>query len=485
MNLKVIIIWTLLVTVAVSANAFCGFYVARADAKLFNHQSQVILVRDGNRTILTLSNDFQGDVKDFAMVVPVPVVLKEEDIRVSDRMMFDRFDAYSGPRIVEYYDQNPCYNYSRYDGMPSSTMMREKSISDVVEQENAAQKLGVSIEARYTIGEYDILILSARESSGLKIWLTDNGYKIPASAEEVLDPYIKNNLKFFVVKVNLDEMQARGFEYLNPIQISFESDRFMLPIRLGMANAENEQDLIVYALTRKGRVESANYRTAKIPTDREIPLFVQNDFGRFYKDLFTKSYKRENRNAVFLEYAWDVSPRNFVKCDPCVTEPPTVADMKEAGVNWIDSYTNSGDVFFTRLHVRYTRDKFPEDLLFQVTPNKDQFQARYITRHPAPGDLSCENGQKYVQDLTNRRKKEVEQLAVLTGWRGDGYFDYIYEKAGVEEIREWREQRNEGPIGIIWKQLLKKNPLSIPGIIFAFFSVLSVGWLVSRSLKKV
>ena len=27
--------------------AFCGFYVARADAKLFNRASQVVLVRDG------------------------------------------------------------------------------------------------------------------------------------------------------------------------------------------------------------------------------------------------------------------------------------------------------------------------------------------------------------------------------------------------------------------------------------------------------
>ena len=81
----------------------------------------------------------------------------------------------------------------------------------------------VKIEAKYLVGEYDILILSAKESSGLKDWLNENGYKIPANAEEVLDPYIKSNLKFFVVKVNEKEKQKLNNNFLRPIQISFNS----------------------------------------------------------------------------------------------------------------------------------------------------------------------------------------------------------------------------------------------------------------------
>ena len=484
MNLKAIIIWITLLAAAVSANAFCGFYVARADAKLFNHQSQVILVRDGNRTVITMSNDFQGDVKDFAMVVPVPVVLQEDDIRVTNRLLFDRLDAYSGPRVVEYYDENPCYRHRYLEKMATSNVART-AVEDMAEAEQSAADLGVSIEAKYTIGEYDILILSAKESTGLKTWLTTNGYKIPESAEEVLDPYIKNDLKFFVVKVNLEEMQSRGFDYLSPIQITFESDRFMLPIRLGMANAENAQDLIVYALTRKGRVESANYRTAKMPTDREVPLFVQNDFGKFYKDLFDRAYRRENRNAVFLEYAWDVSPRTSMKCDPCVSVPPEMADFQEAGANWIQDFSSSSDVFFTRLHVRYTRDKFPQDLLFQVTPNKERFQARYVTRHPAQGDLSCQAGQEYLYDLVNRRKREVQELAYLTGWRGDGYYDYIYEKSNLEELDDYREKRNEGPLGIFARVIFKNTFWKWMAAMSALFSLLAVGWLVSKSLRRI
>ena len=119
------------------------------------------------------------------------------------------------------------------------------------------------MKQKYLVGEYDILILSAKESSGLKTWLTENGYKIPADAEEVLEPYIKSNLKFFVVKVNEKEKQKLNNNFLRPIQISFNSPKFMLPIRLGMANADGDQDLIVYAFTRKGRIESTNYRNAE------------------------------------------------------------------------------------------------------------------------------------------------------------------------------------------------------------------------------
>ena len=91
----------LLLIPALKVQAFCGFYVAKAGSALYNEKSEVIMVRDGLRNVITMSNDFKGSAKDFAMVVPVPVVLKESDIRVIERGLFDRWDAYSAPRLVE------------------------------------------------------------------------------------------------------------------------------------------------------------------------------------------------------------------------------------------------------------------------------------------------------------------------------------------------------------------------------------------------
>ncbi|MFL5773035.1 MAG: DUF2330 domain-containing protein [Flavisolibacter sp.] len=415
------------------AAAFCGFYVSKADGTLKNKTSQVILVRDGNRNVITMYNDFQGNFKDFAMVVPVPVVLKKSDIKVVDQNIFNVLNEYSKPRLVEYYDQNPCNQYM-YDKALSGKVAGMAMNEVVVTGYGAKKKdLGVRIEAKYLVGEYDILILSAKESSGLKTWLEENGYKIPAGADEVLQPYIKSNLKFFVVKVNESEKKKLPGNFLRPLQISFTSPKFMLPIRLGMANADGDQDMLVYAFTKKGRIECTNYRTVSLPTGKNIPLFVQNNFSGFYSNLFQHQWEEEGKSVAMLEYAWDVSPKNFVKCDPCIATAPSAQDLVQAGVWWItrdwndysdvenEDYDTSPDVYFTRLHVRYNRNSFPQDLVFQVTPNKENFQARYIITHPATGDFNCEAGKKYLRDLKKRRAGEMETLNDLTG---KGYNDW-------------------------------------------------------------
>ncbi|HYV53014.1 MAG TPA: DUF2330 domain-containing protein [Chitinophagaceae bacterium] len=406
------------------AIAFCGFYVCKADGTLKNKTSQVILVRDGNRTVITMYNDFQGNLKDFAMVVPVPVVLKKSDIKVVNQQIFTTLNEYSQPRLVEYYDQNPCGQYYKDDGF----LKAPRALSEVAVSGYGMKRKNetVKIEAKYIVGEYDILILSATESAGLKTWLDENGYKIPAGAEEVLQPYIKSNLKFFVVKVNEEEKKKFPGNFLRPIQISFNSPKFMLPIRLGMANADGDQDLIVYAFTKKGRIECTNYRTVSLPTGKNIPLFVQNNFGNFYSNLFQHQWDLEGKSVAMLEYAWDVSPKNYVKCDPCVATAPSTQDLVQAGVWWInrdwydyndtqydDDY--SANVYFTRLHIRYNRRAFPQDLVFQLTPNTENFQARYVITHPASGDFNCDAGKKYLADLRQRRQDELKMLTYLTG----------------------------------------------------------------------
>ena len=404
---------------ATQAIAFCGFYVGGADAKLFNKASQVIIARNGDRTILTMANDFQGDVKNFAMVVPVPVAIKKEQVHIGKRQTIEKLDSFSQPRLVEYFDPDPCEvatineERSRKDNVLRSAPMPTAAAPPQPD-------LGVTVEDSFKVNEYEILILSAKESNGLETWLTQNGYNIPKGASQLLRPYIKQKLKFFVAKIDLKELDKSG-GVLRPIQIAYESPKFMLPIRLGTINARGEQDLVVYVLSPKGRVELTNYRTVKVPTGAEIPEYIKGEFGEFYKATFQKVYEREQKKVAFLEYAWSTS-----NCDPCSTEPPSQTELKEAGVFWLDDGNNpstsrrrnvqSGDTFITRLHVRYTRDKFPEDLMFQETGNRENFQGRYVMNHPFKGNTSCQAGKKYRQALRPRLEKEAGNLANLTGW---------------------------------------------------------------------
>ena len=387
--------------------AFCGFYVAKADSKLYNQASQVALARNGNQTVLTMANDYQGEVKDFAIVVPVPVVLKEHQVQVVEPKIIERLDAFSAPRLVEYFDPDPCTPIGLSE---DSGMMPRSAPMQAAASPQSNRALGVTVESQFSVGEYEIVILSARESGGLETWLTQNGYRIPQGTRPLLQPYIRQRLKFFVAKVNLQEYESSGYQSLRPLKISFESPRFMLPIRLGMTNAQAAQDLIVYILSPHGQAEVTNYRTVKVPSNAEVPLFVKDEFSDFYKATFTTAYDREGRNVAFLEYAWDMAG-----CDPCSAAPLTTDELKQAGAFWVasDMPTN---VFLTRLHVRYTRDRFPEDLMFQTTNNRESFQGRYILRHPFTEQPTCRAGWDYQRSLPRTLEQQAQTLARLTGW---------------------------------------------------------------------
>ena len=143
---------------ASSASAFCGFYVAKADTDLFNKSSKVALVRDGDRTVITMANDYIGDPTEFAMVIPVPTVITKEQVHISNPALLDHLDAYTAPRLVEYFDSNPCQKIMYERAFSSAGVSLGDEI--VVTANKRAEDLGVTIEESFSVGEYDILILS-------------------------------------------------------------------------------------------------------------------------------------------------------------------------------------------------------------------------------------------------------------------------------------------------------------------------------------
>ncbi len=368
--------------------SFCGFYVAQADAKLFNHASKVALAWDDGQATVTMASDYEGDPKEFALVVPVPTVVAQDDIRVVESTLIDKLDAYSAPRLTEYFDPNPCQPpiamMSRMAGAAVGAMAMPAPMAK-------ADGLGVTIEARYEVGIYDILILSAKESGGLVTWLTENKYRIPAGAERVLGSYIKQNMHFFVAKVNLARQEKEGQKFLRPLQVSYKTKKFMLPIRLGTVNADGPQDMIMFMLTRKGRVETVNYQTAKMTSNLDVPLFTKGEFGPIYKAAFDTRVAVDGMTKIYEEYGWDM--HGYMPCDPCSAPVPNAADLFSLGARWhYPQFAHAGmeelksvqfpplqsDAYLTRLHVRYDAENFPEDLGFT-----ENVRSRFL-----PGRLS-------------------------------------------------------------------------------------------------
>jgi TonB family protein len=309
------------------AAAFCGFFVSSADGALHNSASHVVLLRSGSRTVMTMSNNYQGPPQDFAMVVPVPVVLQKEQVRTLEPSLLRRIDQLSAPRLVEYWEQDPCAPPAPYGGIGIGglgTLGKGAGSGGV----GYGRGYGVTIEARFAVGEYEVLILSAKESSGLEAWLRDHRYNIPAGAAEALAPYIRDQMKFFVAKVDIKRVKRdeHGVVVLSPLRFSYEAQELRLPVRLGLLNASGKQDLLVYILHPGRRFEVANYENAFIPTNVEVADAVRRDFPSFYAELFDRVMAQRGGKAVITEYAWDTR-----SCDPCPTPPLSESDLLTLG----------------------------------------------------------------------------------------------------------------------------------------------------------
>jgi hypothetical protein len=154
--------------------------------------------------------------------------------------------------------------------------------------------------------------------------------------------------------------------------------------------------------------------------------------------------------VVFLEYAWDMG-----WCDPCAADPLSSRELRQLGAFWVDDpdftpvtprrpsvrpLPQAQNVFVTRLHVRYDGSHFPEDLVFQETGDRENFQGRYVLRHPWNGTDTCSAADEYRRTLPARQDQEARNLSSLTGWR----VEEIRKRAGtntpagVDEAAWWK-----------------------------------------------
>ncbi len=120
-------------------------------------------------------------------------------------------------------------------------------------EKDLPRDLGVKVEAKFEVGEYDVAILSAKDALGLDGWLKDNKYAVAPNAAPLLKPYVDANWKFFVAKVNAKKLTfpADGRAVLSPLRFHYDSDSFTLPVRLGLMNSPGTQDLVVTVIAKQ------------------------------------------------------------------------------------------------------------------------------------------------------------------------------------------------------------------------------------------
>jgi hypothetical protein len=416
-------------------------------------------MRQDKRTVLSMQNSYQGPPEDFAMVVPVPVVLKKKQVKTLPDSVFKKLDTLTAPRMVEYWERDPCYNPPRGTRTKKKMARPAPKLSPMKRKTSGGGPSKVKVEAQFKVGEYDVVVLSSTESTALEDWLNENEYNIPDGAAPYFKPYIENGQYFFVAKVDTEKLKFddAGKAILSPLRFHYDTEDFALPVRLGLINSKGAQDLIAFIIANGQRYEVANYPNVTIPTNIVVNDEVKDNFGGFYNELFNNVLD-ENPQAVVTEYSWATS-----SCDPCPGPPLQHNDLMTLGADVLggdDGGANDqagqgpgsrrrmpppvvrGNWVVTRLHARYDKHTLGKDLVFKAAPpivggrgmpqgaegtfaekgSKDgsinNFQGRYINLHHWEGEVACESPNRGVWGGPNNQPNSGQADAA-----GDLAFD--------------------------------------------------------------
>ncbi len=410
----------LLALVSGDAEAFCGTYVGQEGTDLINGASQMAVVRQDGVTTLTMVNDYQGDLDDFAFVIPVPKGLSEDNVAVVGEHLVRTLEVYTGPRLVSY----SCEDFGGWErpepkstghtplmalpfalGGCASYEMAEPAGGIGLPGSEEADESAVTVEAEFAAGEYEFVVVSAEDGAGLFGWLEANGYSVGPDAEAMLGSYVEGGHDFLAAKVALDAVPA-GSAALSPIQLSYASDGFGLPLRLGTLNSGGVQDLILYTVTSKaaGSVGIANYPQAVIEDECMVDL-GEAAFADWYEDQLEEAFQASEGFVWFDEYSWTVMPQYAQEfyatqapvCDPCpsahqyptgsgVTADNPLPDqiLLDLGVDMPGLELDSGwwnlepELSVGRLHLRYGASAVDQDLVLYTSGLSGTEQMRFI-----------------------------------------------------------------------------------------------------------
>jgi len=342
---------SLLLLTAAPARAFPGFLASKTKTELKVNSTQVVLMKKGNATAVTVMSDYEGPLEPFAMVLVVPADVTADHVTTLKREYVDRLDSISAPRFHEYWEQDPCdpgpVEQEWQRNMKADSSSAFLGGGDMPQSsQKVAKELSLDVQAKQKEGEYSFSLLGKDES--VAGWLKSKGYTVPAGAEQAVAPYVQAGMRLVVAQVDTNRIELVGGDraQLSPIRFWTEQPYVSVPDRVGLVNSAGKpQELIVYVLDPEQRYESKNYKNLFPPTNVEVDFAVKERIGEFYAAL-QDIIQQKNPGTFLNEFAWPTDGCG----QPCATEPIAIAELLSLG----------GDVFELSVPKEERQPKPPE-----------------------------------------------------------------------------------------------------------------------------
>jgi len=332
------------------AQAFPGFLASKKSTDVKVHSTQMVVMKKGNSTAVSVMPDYEGPLEPFAMVLVVPGDVTAERVTTLKREYVDRVDALSAPRFHEYWEQDPCdpgpVEQEWQRNMKADSAGAFLGGGDMPQgTQKVAKELSLDVQAKKKEGEYSFSLLGKDEQ--VSAWLKSKGYTPPPGADQAVLPYVQAGMRVVVAQVDPNRVELVGGDraQLSPIRFWTEQPYDTIPNRVGLLNAPDKQELIVYVLDPEQRYETKNYKNLFPPTNVEVDFSVKERIGEFYAAL-QDIIAQKSPNSFLLEYAWPTEGCG----EPCATEPLQIAELLSLG----------GDVFEQSVPKEEKNPKPPE-----------------------------------------------------------------------------------------------------------------------------
>src|SRR5450432_3438353 len=235
------------------ALSFPGFLASKKSTDVKIHSTQIVIMKKGNATAVSVMPDYEGPLEPFAMVLVVPADVTAERVTTLKREYVDRIDAISAPRFHEYWEQDPCdpgpVEQEWQRNMKADSSSAFLGGGDMPQStQKVAKELSLDVKAQQKEGEYSFTLLGKDDK--ISAWLKSKGYAVPAGAEQAVAPYLAAGMRLIVAQVDTNRIELVGGDraQLSPIRFWTAEPYDTIPDRVGLLNAGGKQELLVYVL---------------------------------------------------------------------------------------------------------------------------------------------------------------------------------------------------------------------------------------------
>jgi MYXO-CTERM domain-containing protein len=343
-------------------------------------------MKKDSTTVVTVMPDYQGDLKPFALVMPVPDDVKAADVRTLRRDFVDRIDQISAPRFHEFWEMDPCepgkaeQEWERDLSVHGTGFLGDNSMNFGDPEQSKfkpGKEMSLVVEPDFKEGDEKFTIVPSSDAGDIAGWLKKKGYSAPDGTNEAVAPYVHAGMGMLVAEVDTKKVELVGADRAIVSPVRYFTDKpVTVDSKLGLLNADGMQELFVYVIHPDQRFEVKNYPNVFPPTNLEVDFKVKERMGEFYAGLHDLLLKRQPLGFL-VEFAWPTRGCG----QPCPNEPLLIHELLSLGAD-----------------------------VFERSVPKEE-------KNPPPPELTDDEKKALDEIKDKKKKKEIEEMRKETARR--------------------------------------------------------------------